>query len=235
MNSVDSLKKLKQSIWLDNISREFLSSEKFAAKMRELAITGLTSNPTIFEKAIVETTFYDKSIKKLAKFDISAEDIFESLMIEDLQKVSDYLYPTYNQSGGKDGYASIEISPKLARNAQKTVQEAKALFGRLKKRNIMIKVPATEEGLKAIKTLIAEGINVNATLIFSVERYKKLMQTYAEGLKIRISKKLPINNVFSVASFFVSRIDTMTDAKLRAIIKQRIRLFLHIAPMEQNR
>jgi transaldolase len=180
-------------------------------------VTGLTSNPTIFEKAISASTDYDFALAEIPHDGRSASDIFEALAVEDIQGAADILRSVYDDTDGRDGYVSLEVPPALAQNARKTVAEARRLFALLRRPNVMIKVPATEPGISAVRTLIGEGINVNVTLIFSLSMYQKVIDAYMSGLEDLVGAGKDPGKVASVASFFVSRIDTAVDAELRAI------------------
>ncbi|MCG2726279.1 MAG: bifunctional transaldolase/phosoglucose isomerase [Elusimicrobia bacterium] len=220
MNFLEILQSSNQSLWLDNIQKDFLMDGSLKKAIEEMGVKGLTSNPTIFENALLKSKAYDASIIKLAKLNISAEAIFENLMIEDIKKAADILSDVYKKSEYTDGYVSMEIPPLYADDYEKTIEEAEKLWERTKRENLMIKVPATIEGVRAIKHLLSRGINVNATLIFSVERYQEVMAAYLQALQYRTSNNLPISKLASVASFFVSRIDTHIDKLLDKISKK---------------
>jgi transaldolase len=206
--------KLGQSIWLDSISRDMIQSGELN-RLRELGVTGVTSNPTIFEKAIAESSTYDAAISKYAADGASAETVFERLAIDDIRDAADVLRPAYDAAGGKDGFVSIEVSPRLAYDTDGTVTEARRLWAAINRPNVMIKVPGTPEGVPAIRTLISEGINVNVTLLFSINAYKAAANAYIEGVSayMRAGKGSPLR-IASVASFFVSRVDTSVDKAL---------------------
>lgn len=220
MHILTELEKINQSIWLDNIRRDLILTNRFLQLIEENKITGVTSNPSIFEKAILNTTFYEKTIADLCEKDFSLEELFETIIIDDIQRTADILQNVYEKTGGLDGYVSVEISPKLAYDAVKTIDEAERLFIKIGKPNVMIKVPATKEGVHAIHELIKKGINVNATLIFSVEKYVEVANAYINALSYRMNNNLPVDKIFSVASFFVSRIDTQIDAEIDKLIKK---------------
>jgi transaldolase/glucose-6-phosphate isomerase len=201
-----------QSVWLDYLSREIINSGKLKKLIDEDSLSGVTSNPTIFQKAISGSTDYDRSLKALINQDISdAKELFLGLAIDDISDAADILWPVYESTGGKDGFVSIEVSPDLAFDTEATIEEARHLYSTIEKKNILVKVPATEPGLPAIEQLTSEGINVNITLLFSVNRYTKVAEAYIKGLEKRVSDGKPINEIRSVASFFVSRVDTLTD------------------------
>ena len=205
-----------QSTWVDYIQRSMLTSGQLAALI-EQGITGLTSNPTIFEKAITTSTDYDGALKKIPYDGRSAIDVFEQLALEDIRGAADILRTVYDRTNAIDGYVSLEVPPALAHSSDKTVVEARRLFSLVARPNVMIKVPATEAGISAITTLIGEGINVNITLIFSLTMYQKVINAYMTGLEHLVSMGKDLSTVASVASFFVSRIDTAVDAELRTV------------------
>jgi transaldolase len=207
--NIMALNEVGQSIWYDNLSRDVLQSGELK-KLIEGGVSGLTSNPTIFQKAISGSATYDAEMTVELKKTSSVVDITETLMVADVGAAADLLRPVYDRTKGGDGYASIEVSPLLARNTEGTIAEARKLWKRLNRPNIMIKVPATKEGLPAIKQLISDGINVNVTLIFSVAVYEKVADAYLAGLEYRAKNNLDLK-VASVASFFVSRVDTICE------------------------
>lgn len=214
-NTIIQNQAIGQSTWIDFIQRSMLTTGKLGELVKQ-GVTGLTSNPTIFEKAVSTTTDYDEALREFAGSDASATDIFEAIAVEDIQGAADILRTVYDHTDGRDGYASLEVPPALAHNTQSTVREALRLQSLLHRPNVMIKVPATAAGIPAIRALIAEGINVNITLIFSVDTYQQVIDAYISGLEdIALAGKDP-SRVASVASFFVSRIDTAVDAALRA-------------------
>jgi transaldolase/glucose-6-phosphate isomerase len=216
-NPLIGLKELGQSIWLDNLSRKLIHSGELNRLIDEDGLSGITSNPTIFQKAISGSTDYDASIRRMLDKGIQDEkEIFLGLAIEDVSHAADILWPAYQSTNGLDGFVSIEVSPDLAYNADATISEARRLFSTIRKKNILVKVPATKEGLPAIEQLIGEGVNVNITLLFSVKRYEEVAEAYLRGLERRIGKGQPIDEIASVASFFVSRVDTLTDKLLEA-------------------
>ncbi len=202
-----------QSFWYDNIQRSILTSGELRTLIDEYGVLGLTSNPAIFEKAITSGADYDRDIIALAQRGLDAQAIYEALAIADIQSAADLLEPIYEQTNGLDGYVSLEVSPLLAHDYEGTVQEARRLYKAVGRKNLMVKVPATPAGIPAIQTLIAEGININVTLIFSLEGYEAVARAYIAGLKQRAEQGLPLD-VASVASFFVSRVDTLVDKLL---------------------
>ncbi len=215
MSKLHELFQLGQSVWYDNISRALLDSGEMQTLIND-GIVGVTSNPSIFEKAIAKSSDYDDAIRELALAGKSTTEIYEALALEDIGETADLLKPVYDKTGGVDGYISLEVSPTLARDTEGTIAEARRLFAALSRPNIMIKVPATPEGIPAIETLISEGININVTLIFSLSSYEDVMNAYLTGLEKRLAAGQPIDHISSVASFFVSRVDTAVDNALDA-------------------
>ncbi|MEE9261793.1 MAG: transaldolase, partial [Dehalococcoidia bacterium] len=218
-NSLKKANSLGQSIWYDNIRRGLLTSGELR-RLIEMGVSGLTSNPTIFEKAIAGSTDYDEALLALAQTDKSAREIFEAMAIEDIQATADLLRPIYERTHGADGYASLEVNPALAHNTEGTIAEAERLFAALGRPNVMVKVPATPEGIPAIRRLIGEGININVTLIFSLDAYRQVKEAYIAGLEDLSGNGGDVSKVASVASFFVSRVDTAVDALLEEQVRQ---------------
>lgn len=217
MNTVQQLHAAGQSIWCDNIQRGLLVNGEFAGMIARQEIRGVTSNPTIFMNAMTKTSDYDAGLTPLAKAGHSAEEIFWQLAVEDILAGADLLAPLYQESNAGDGYISLEVSPYLAHDTESTLAEARRLWKLIDRPNLMIKIPATGVSLPAIRGAIADGINVNVTLIFSRERYAEVMEAYIQGLEQRAAAGLPIDRVASVASFFVSRVDTKIDGYLAAL------------------
>lgn len=205
---------LGQSIWYDNISRDLLQNGEIQRLVNEDGVVGITSNPTIFEKAIASSSLYDETIATL--LDADANSIFEKIAIEDIQAGAAILYPIYEQTNGLDGYISLEVSPLIANDTETTLNEARRLFQAVGRPNVMIKIPGTEAGIPAIEQAIAEGININVTLLFSIENYAKVIEAYIRGLERRLEAGDDVKTVASVASFFVSRVDTMIDQQLES-------------------
>jgi transaldolase len=203
-----------QSIWYDNIRRGMLTSGGIQALIDE-GVTGVTSNPTIFQKAICESGDYDEALQRLVAAGRSAPQIYDALTLEDIRMAADLFRPVHDRTEGRDGYVSIEVNPRLAYDTEQTLAEARRIFRTLGRPNVMIKIPGTEEGLPAVEAAIAEGINVNVTLIFSGEVYERVMEAYLNGLQRFIDAGNDPAKVSSVASFFVSRVDTAVDARLR--------------------
>ncbi len=202
-----------QSVWLDYLSRGMTRSGELAALIAA-GLRGMTSNPTIFEQAIGHGADYDEGIARLAAAGHSDAKIFEALAIEDVREAADRFRPVYDDTDGADGFVSLEVSPAIARDTAKSVAEAARLWRALDRPNVMIKIPGTREGWPAIERCLADGININITLLFSVEHYLKVAEAYLGALEIRLSKGQPIGRLASVASFFVSRVDTEVDARL---------------------
>lgn len=215
MNPLKELGAAGQSVWLDFIRRSLLRSGELKRMVEQDGIRGVTSNPTIFEKAIAGSTDYDDALREMLAQDgdIAVGRLYETLAIEDIQMAADVLRPVYDETGGEDGYVSLEVSPHLARDTQATIREAKRLRAAVDRPNVMIKVPATPEGIPAIEELIAEGVNVNVTLMFSMSHYEAVARAYLRGLE-RLANPA---QVASVASFFVSRVDTMVDKALESL------------------
>ena len=214
-NPLIDLRELGQSIWLDNLSRKLIHSGELKRFIEEDGLSGITSNPTIFQKAISGSPDYDVSLQGMLDKGIRDEkELFLGLAFEDVSTAATMLWPTYQATQGLDGYVSIEVSPDLAYDTQATIAEAKRIFSTIDKKNILIKVPATQQGLPAIEQLIGEGVNVNVTLLFAVKRYEEVVEAYLRGLEKRARSGQSIRDIASVASFFVSRVDTLTDKLL---------------------
>jgi transaldolase/glucose-6-phosphate isomerase len=206
--------KTGQSIWYDNIRRAMLASGDLQKKIEEDDLRGVTSNPTIFEKAITGSNDYDEQLRALAQAGKSVSEIYEDLVVEDIGRAADILKPVYDKTDGVDGYISLEVNPGLAYKTQETIEEADRLFKRLGRKNVMIKIPAAQEGLPAIEESIYRGINVNVTMIFSIENYEQVAEAFIRGLERRAAEGKPVDHIASVASFFVSRVDTAIDTDL---------------------
>jgi transaldolase len=214
INPLLRLAELGQSIWLDFITRDLLTSGALARLIREDGIRGMTSNPTIFEKAIAGSSDYDADIARLSAEGLEADAIFEMLALADVRAACDAFRPTYDRTEGRDGLVSIEVAPTLAHDVLGTVAQAERLWAALARPNAMIKIPGTRAGLPAIARCISAGINVNVTLLFSVERYQAVLDAFQTGLEDRAARREPVERIASVASFFVSRVDTRVDALL---------------------
>ena len=204
MAKLHTLARIGQAIWFDYIRRSLITSGEMQSLIDQ-GVRGVTSNPTIFEKAIAGSSDYDDDLEALVREGASVEEIYERLALTDIGLTADLFRKVYDETGGLDGYVSIEVSPELAYDTKRTIEEARRLFYLLGRPNIMIKVPATKEGVPAIETLIAEGINVNVTLLFSVRRYEEVANAYLNGLEKLLASGKDIRSVASVASFFVSR------------------------------
>lgn len=213
-NPLLKLQSFGQSIWLDFIRRSLMTSGELQRMISEDGLRGMTSNPAIFEKAIDESHDYDEAIRALVQAGRSVADIYEALTVEDVGQAADQFRALYEETGGGDGYVSLEVSPRLARDTAGTVKEARRLWAALNRPNVLIKVPATQAGLPAIRQLISEGINVNVTLLFGLERYRAVAEAYIAGLEDRLAQGQPVAGVASVASFFLSRIDVLVDPLL---------------------
>src|SRR5919109_3634145 len=199
------------SVWVDSIARDWLEKGELRRLRDNLSVVGVTSNPTIFQAAIGAGGFYDDQLAGLAEHGLGAQAIFERLALYDIRWAAHELWPVYEATGGRDGYVSYEVPPDIARDTDETIFQAARLFDLLSLPNIMIKIPATVEGLPAIQASIAAGINVNVTLIFSIARYREVVEAYLSGLEERAAKRAELGPVASVASFFVSRVDTLID------------------------
>ena len=206
---------LGQSIWLDDIRREYFSSGELA-RLVQLGLRGLTSNPSIFEKAIRGSQEYDGELRALVRQGKTVQEAYEALVIADIRQAADILRPVYESSGGRDGFVSLEVSPRLAYDSDVTASEAIRLFKTVDRPNLMVKIPATREGLPAIRRALSQGVNINVTLIFSVRRYEEVVEAHMSGLEDRLREGGDLERVASVASFFVSRVDTALDPQLEA-------------------
>jgi len=217
MNPLEKLNTFGQSPWLDDMRRGLITGGGLKLMIDDDGIRGLTSNPAIFEEAIARSGDYDGAIRRLARRGRSVEEIYQLLTVEDVQQAADLFRPLYNVTNGGDGYVSYEVSPRLANDTEGTLAEARHLWKIIDCPNVMIKIPATKAGLPAIRQLISEGINVNVTLIFGLPRYRLVTQAYIDGIRDRKAQGKSLERVASVASFFLSRIDTHLDSKLEAI------------------
>jgi transaldolase/transaldolase/glucose-6-phosphate isomerase len=211
---LQNLRDLDQSIWLDFFDREILNSGKLQVLIEENGISGVTVNPSIFEKAISNSSDYDKDIVAFSKQSCSSEETFISLAVKDIRRAADLFQPVYQQTNGADGFVSLEVSPHLAYDTEGTVKQAREFWRAVNRKNVMIKIPGTSEGLRAIRICIREGININITLLFGLVRYRQVVDAYLTGLEDRIKDNQPISDVASVASFFLSRIDVLIDPLL---------------------
>jgi transaldolase len=215
MNPLNKVRNLGQSIWLDLLDREIIRSGKLQSLIDNDDLRGLTSNPAIFEKAISGSSDYDQDIVELSKKEDDNAAIFFDMAIADIQKAADLFKPVYNKTNGADGFVSLEVSPYLARDTDGTIAQAKDLWNRVNRKNVMIKIPGTKEGLIAIRECLREGININVTLLFGLPRYREITEAFMGGLEDRLAEGNSIKDVSSVASFFLSRIDVMVDPMLK--------------------
>jgi transaldolase len=219
-NPLKQLAALGQSIWLDYIRRDLIASGGLQRLIEEDGLRGMTSNPSIFEKAIADSHDYDEDIRVMALRGKGAEAIYETLSQRDVQSAADEFRPLYDRTDGKDGYVSLEVNPHLAHDTPGTMREARRLWAALNRPNVLIKVPATADGLPAIQQLLSEGINVNVTLLFGLPRYRQVADAYIAGIEARAAQGKPVKHVASVASFFLSRIDALVDTLLEKRIAQ---------------
>ena len=219
-NPLKALLKFGQSVWLDYIRRNLLTTGELKRLIEEDGLRGMTSNPTIFEKAITGSTDYTKTLEELEKRkDLDAKGRYEELAIKDIQDAADLLRPVYESSKKRDGYVSLEVSPYLAHKTQETLDEARRLWKRVGRENLMVKVPGTPEGIPAYQQLISEGININVTLLFALDVYVKVAEAYIAGLEQYAKNGGDVSRMASVASFFISRIDTLVDSEIDEKIK----------------
>jgi transaldolase len=217
-NPLRKLRTLGQSIWLDYIRRDLIVSGELRRLIEEDGLRGMTSNPSIFEKAIAGSHDYDEDIRVMVREGKAVKAIYEALSQRDVQSAADEFRHLYDKTEGKDGYVSLEVNPHLAHDTPGTMEEARRLWAALKRPNVFIKVPATGEGLPVIQQLISEGINVNVTLLFGIPRYRQVVEAYLAGVEARAAQAKPVKTVASVASFFVSRIDTLVDPLLEKLM-----------------
>ena len=210
-----------QSVWLDFLSRDLVDSGELARLVAEEGVRGMTSNPTIFQEAIKGSDTYDTDIRRLGAEGFTPEQMFEAIAVDDISAACDVLRPVFDESGMTDGFVSLEVSPRLAHDTDGTVEEARRLVAAVDRPNLMIKVPATPAGLPAVETLIAEGVNVNITLIFAQAVYRGVVEAYLSALENRAARGEPVDDVASVASTFVSRIDTAVDTRLEGLLAER--------------
>ena len=213
-NPLKKLESFGQSVWLDYIRRDLITSGRLQHMIQEDGIRGMTSNPSIFEKAIAESQEYDEAVRGLVLRGKNAKEIYEALTERDVQSAAYEFGSLYETTDGNDGYVSLEVNPHLAHDTKGTIEEARRLSTTLNRPNIFIKVPATAEGLPAIQQLISEGISVNVTLLFGLPRYRQVVEAYIAGLEARVNQGKPVKQLASVASFFLSRIDTLVDSLL---------------------
>ena len=215
MTPLNTIQKHGQSIWLDLLDREIMDSGKLQRLIEEDDLRGLTSNPSIFEKAISGSADYDDDIIKLSKEVDTNPALFFEMAIKDIQRAADIFKPVYDKTGGEDGFVSLEVSPYLARDTDGTIEQARELWKKVDRKNVMIKIPGTQQGLPAIRECLREGININITLLFGLPRYQEITEAFMGGLEDRLKEGHSIKEVSSVASFFLSRIDVMVDPMLK--------------------
>jgi transaldolase/glucose-6-phosphate isomerase len=230
-NVLRELEKFGQSVWIDNISRGMLKKGELKRLVEEDGVTGVTSNPTIFQKAIGKGNDYDEQIKSLLskRPDLNAQQLFEKLAVKDIQDGTDILSGVYEKTNGNDGFVSLEVSPELAYDTKNTIEEARRLFKEVNRKNVMIKIPATQEGIPAIRQMISEGANINITLIFAQSVYEQVVDAYLSGLEDRVKDGKEIDKITSVASFFISRIDTAVDDELSKVKNEELKGKIAIA------
>ena len=217
-NHLLEIKDYGQSIWMDNLNRDLIQSGDLKRMIDTEGLRGITSNPAIFEKAIVGNKIYDEDIEAGIRAGKPLMDIYESLVFKDIRDACDIFLPVYEESGGLDGYISIEVPPTISENTESTIAEARRYYKEIGRPNVMIKIPGTPEGLPAVEQVIADGINVNVTLLFSVQSYINTAWAYVRGLEARVAKGEDISKIASVASFFLSRIDSNIDDRIDAIL-----------------
>jgi transaldolase len=238
-NPLLRLKDMGQSLWLDYVQRQLLSSGELARLIAADGLAGVTSNPSIFQQAIVEHDEYRQDVAALVARGADVLEMYDSLVTRDIALAADVLRPVYEAGGARDGYVSIEVSPHLAQDGAGTLAEGRKLWSQLARPNVMIKVPATRAGLSAIRALVAEGINVNVTLLFGVARYREVLDAWMTGLEQRLAAGKSINRCASVASFFLSRIDTLVDQQLdnigRTVPEQKARRLRGLAAIASAR
>jgi transaldolase len=216
-NQLQRLSEQGVAVWVDSIARDWLEKGELRRLRDQYSVVGVTSNPTIFQKAIGEGSFYDDDLTRLAREGLDARTIFERLALDDIRAAAADMEPVYERTGGVDGRISFELPPDIANDAEASVREARRLFDELARPNVFIKIPATREGVEAVRTSIAAGININVTLIFSIARYREVIEAYLAGMEELADAGGDLTQVASVASFFVSRVDTNVDAKLQRI------------------
>ncbi len=215
-NPLKKLAELGQSVWYDYIRRDLYTGGELRRLIEEDGLSGMTSNPTIFQKAIAETDLYDGSIRRLSGRGLSGPALFEALEVKDVRAAADVFRPVFDRTGGDDGFVSIEVNPALSHDTEGTVSEARRLWRACDRPNVMVKIPGTTEGIPAIRAALAEGININITLLFSVEHYRAVAEAYLRALETRLAEGQPIDRIASVASFFVSRVDTEVDKRIQS-------------------
>jgi transaldolase len=228
MTKLHELAKLGQSIWLDDMRRSFIESGKLATWI-DRGLRGETSNPSIFDKAIADHDDYDDQLRELAEEGLSVHEIYERLTVEDVQRAADEFRPLYEKSGGQDGFVSLEVNPELAHKTDETIKEVHRLWDLVDRPNVMIKVPATPQGIPAVRQLISDGLNINITLMFSLDQYDAVADAYISGLEKLIERGGDPSHIHSVASFFISRIDVEVDRRLDDLDNEEVRGKIGIA------
>jgi transaldolase len=218
-NPLKRLNELGQSVWYDYIRRDLYTTDKLSRLIQDDGLSGMTSNPTIFQKAIAETDLYDSEIRSFGEKERAPARLFERLAVEDVSRAADVFRPVYDRARGNDGFVSIEVAPQLAHDTEGTIAEAQRLWKECNRPNVMVKIPGTAEGVPAIRRCLAEGININITLLFSVARHREVMEAFLSAMEERVGSKKDVSKIRSVASFFVSRVDTNADKKLDAVAK----------------
>jgi transaldolase len=213
------LNELGQSVWYDYIRRDLYTTDTLSKLIQDDGLSGMTSNPTIFQKAIAETDLYDSEIRRFAETERAPARLFERLAVEDVSRAADVFRPVYDRARGNDGFVSIEVAPQLAHDTEGTIAEAQRLWKECNRPNVMVKIPGTAEGVPAIRRCLADGININITLLFSVARYREVIEAFLSAMEARVGSKKDVSKIRSVASFFVSRVDTNADKKLDAVAK----------------
>jgi transaldolase len=219
-NPWKEIERIGQSLWYDNLSRAFISGGKIASMIEEIGLRGITSNPSIFEKSITGSDEYDADIEKAIHDGLTTSEIYERLTTDDVRSAADVMRPVFDRTKGIDGYVSIEVEPKLANKTDETIEAARRLWNTVNRPNVMIKIPGTQAGIPAIQQCLSEGININITLLFGIENYTQVAHAYLDALRERKKRGEDISRIASVASFFLSRVDTNVDQKLDAKIAQ---------------
>lgn len=220
-NALQELNEHGQSVWLDNLSRPLIEDGDLGRLIEQDGISGITSNPAIFAAAIAGSDAYDNQIRRLSNGDGDTIALYEALAIDDIRAAADLLRPTFERTAGTDGFVSLEVNPHLARDTAGTLAEAERLWRAVDRKNVLIKIPGNPEGVPAIEEALYRGININVTLLFSLEAYERVMQAHLRALERRLAEDLPLDGIFSVASFFLSRIDSMVDKQLDALDGER--------------
>lgn len=219
-NPLLQVKHLGQSIWLDFVHRERIRSGEFERLIHEDGVSGFTSNPKIFDKAIGDSDVYDEDIRAMAEEGMEVDTIYEALAVQDIQAVADLLRSEYDRVDGRDGFVSLEVNPHLAHDTKRTVEEVRRLWDSVNRPNVLIKIPGTREGLPAIRQCLADGININVTLLFGLPRYREVANAFLEAIEERVNNEKLVDRVASVASFFLSRIDVLVDPQLEKMMKR---------------